>query len=210
MRVSTTVAAVAMLGLLTALTACSGGSLSAQTVVHPSGPSATTAAPSPTTFTTAPVPRTTTPQTTASSPATTASFTAELDVQRQDVGMIMLTNTSGHTVTVQGWSTLSFSNAHGDTLAVPTEKVEIPAPGPSISVVSGGSVFAPVQWTDGDKADDSTFVADSVEVVPPGADKPVTTKFVGVDGTSPGYYELDIKSVKIGTLQPSTHNLLSF
>jgi Protein of unknown function (DUF4232) len=210
MRVPTTVAAVAMLGLLTALTACSGGSLSAQTVVHPSSPSATTAAPSPTTFTTAPIPRTTAPQTTAPPPATTASFTAELDVQRQDVGMIMLTNTSGHTVTVRGWSTLAFSNAHGDTLAVPTQKVEIPGPGPSITVVSGGSVFAPVQWTDGDKADDSTFVADTVEVIPPGAQQPVSTKFVGVDGTSPGYYELDIKSVKIGTLQPSTHNLLAF
>jgi hypothetical protein len=202
MRVSTTVAAVAMLGLLTVLTACGGGSLSVQGAVHPSA-SATTKA-NPTTFTTVTVPKTTT------TPPVPTSFTAEFDVQRQDTGMIMLTNTSGHTVTVQGWSTLTFSNAHGDPLDVPTERVEVPGPGPSMTVVAGGSVFAPVQWTDGDKADDSTFVADSLAVVPPGARQPVDTKFVGVDGTTPGYYELDIKSVKIGTLQPTTHNLLEF
>jgi hypothetical protein len=212
MRVSTTVAGVVMLGLLTALTACSGGSLSAHVVVDPSG-TTTEASPTSTvatttrTFTTAAAPTTTTR--TAAPPAT-ASFTAELDIQRQDVGMITLTNTSGHTVTVQGWSTLTFSNAHGDTLDVPTQKVQVPGPGPSITVVAGGSVFAPVQWTDGDKADDSTFVADSVGVVPPGAHQPVDTKLVGVDGTTPGYYEFDLKSVKIGTFQPSTHNLIAF
>jgi hypothetical protein len=215
----TIVTAVSALGLLTALTACSGGTLDAQVKVNPNATNANhqpaggstgaatgaigaTGAPS-----TPAAPPTTKVATTSSEPV---SFTAEVDIQRQDVAMIMLTNTSKHTVTVQGWSNLVFRNAADEKLSVPAQKVEVPGPGPAIRVVPGGSVFAPIEWTDGDKGDASTYVADDIEVVPPGLRTPVRTKFVGLDGTDPGYYEFDLKSVKIGTFQASTHNLLSF
>lgn len=206
MRAQKIALVVPALGLLAMVTACGAATPSASPApaAVPSAPVAAAAAKTPVAKTAA-----TTKQETGS-PASAASFTAEFSIQRQDVGMVMLTNTSGHTVTVQGWPKLAFSNAHGDTLSVPTQQVEVPGPGPSISVVAGGSVFAPVAWTDGDKGDDSTYVADGVAVIPPGAKTPVTTKFVGLDGTSPGYYEFDLKSVKVGTFQPSTHNLLEF
>jgi hypothetical protein len=207
MRVRTIITAVSALGLLTVLTACGGGSVSASVEAHPASAPATSSTPTPT------PPATTTkasPVVPVDATESAASFKAEFSIQRQDVGMVMLTNTSGHTVTVQGWPALTFMNQHGDQVAVPTQKVEVPGPGTSISVVAGGSVFAPVAWTDGDKADDSTIVADSVAVTPPGTEKPVDTKFVSVDGATPGYYQFAITSVKIGTFQPSTQNLLAF
>jgi len=203
MRVRTIITAVSALGLLTVLTACGGGSISASAEAHPA--SAPAASPTPTQ-----TPTTTSKASPVDANESAASFKAEFSIQRQDVGMIMLTNTSGHAVTVQGWPALTFMNQRGDQVAVPTQKVEVPGPGPSISVVAGGSVFAPVAWTDGDKADESTIVADSVKVAPPGTEKPVDTKFVSMDGTTPGYYQFAITSVKIGTFQSSPQNLLAF
>lgn len=216
MRVRPILTAISALGLLTVLTACSGGTLTAN--FQPDSTSATApttaTAPIPTVVTTTRAPATVPnrPKTTQAAPAadSTASFTAELDIQRQDVAMIMLTNTSKHSVTVRGWSNLVFSNQLGDPVSVPTQHVDVPGPGPAITVVPGGSVFAPVEWTDGDKADDSTIVADGVQVTAPGTATPVDTKFVGIDGSTPDYYEFDLTSIKIGTFQSSTHNLLDF
>jgi hypothetical protein len=205
MRAQKIAPVVSALGLLAMVTACGAATPSAgsSTGTVPAAPA--TAAVVATTTTTA-----ATTKVAAGDQASAASFKAELSIQRQDVGMVMLTNTSGHSVTVQGWPQLTFSNAHGDRLSVPSQQVEVPGPGPSITVVAGGSVFAPVTWTDGDKGDDSTYVADGVEVIPPGAKAPVVTKFVALDGSSPGYYEFAIKSVKVGTFQSSTQNLLEF
>jgi hypothetical protein len=210
MRVRTTITAVSALGLLTVLTACDGGAITVE--AHPaSTPPASSAPASPAApSTSAPASTNAKPVVPADSNDSATSFKAEFSIQRQDVGMIMLTNTSGHTVTVQGWPALTFTNAHGDKTTVPTQKVEVPGPGPSISVVAGGSVFAPVAWTDGDKGDTSTIVADGVQVTPPKGKKPVDTKFVGADGTAAGYYEFAITSVKIGTLQSSPKDLLEF
>jgi len=141
---------------------------------------------------------------------TAASLTAEFSVQRTDVAMITLTNNGNEQVTVKGWPELTFTNAHGDTLSVPVEQVEVPTPATSITVPPGSSIFAPVTWTSGDKADLDTFVADGVAVVPPGASTEVTTKVTAMDGSEPGYYEFRLKSVRIGTFQDSTHNILSF
>jgi hypothetical protein len=211
MRIPAVAPVVSMLGLLAVLTACGGGPQAAPAAASPTPTTAVVSAGGTTSASASTTPSAKSKNTPAAGVGDTAkSFKAELDMQRQDVAMVTLTNTSGHSVTVQGWPDLTFTNAHGDKLSVPAQKVEVPGPGPSITVVAGGSVFAPVEWTEGDKADDSTFVADGVAVTPPGGKSPVDTKFVGVDGTAPGYYEFDLKSVKIGTFQPSTHNLLQF
>jgi uncharacterized protein DUF4232 len=147
---------------------------------------------------------------TATDTGTAAPLTAEFSVQRADVAMITLTNNGNKPVTVRGWPELRFTNAHGDTLTVPVEKVEVPAPATAITVAPGSSIFAPVAWASGDKADLDTFVADGVAVVPPGAGTAVTTTVTAMDGSAPGYYEFRLKSVRIGTFQDSTHNILSF
>jgi hypothetical protein len=217
MRVRTVLTSVSAAGMLATLAACGSGPVDAAVSMNPANtgsnhqPGVANTGPATTT------PATTTPATAAAHPvaatetaADPASFSAQLVVQRQGVAMIMLTNTGRRPVTVRGWSSLSFTNAAGEALDVPERPVNVPGPSQSISVVPGGSVFAPVEWTEGDKADASTYVADGVRVVPPGATKPVDTKFVGIDGSTPGYYEFDMKSVEIGTFQPSTHNLLEF
>jgi Protein of unknown function (DUF4232) len=211
MRVRAIVTAVSTLALLTGLTACTGGVVSGSVTVNPSTPAPTSGA----ALASAPSASSSAAPTTSAHAAPVsapqpASFTAELDIQRQDVGMVTLTNTSDHPVTVQGWTPLTFTNQHGDTLPVPVRKVEVPGPGRSLTVLPGSSVFAAVTWKDGDKASSSTFVSDGVALTAPGAKSPIGMKVVGIDGQAPAYYEFDITSVELGPLQPDTHNLLEF
>jgi hypothetical protein len=62
----------------------------------------------------------------------------------------------------------------------------------------------------GDKADASTFVATSVRVTPPNGTGRTNVAIVGTDGHSGGYAEFDMKSVQVGTLQPSSQGVLVF
>jgi uncharacterized protein DUF4232 len=201
MRIRAIVVGVSMLGLAVGLTACGAISSQAGTGAGASSVAKDQAATDDTDAVVAGDDTVT---------GTAASLTAEFSVQRADVALITLTNNGNKPVTVQGWPELSFTNAHGDALTVPVEKVEVPAPATAITVPPGSSIFAPATWTSGDKADLDTFVADGVAVVPPGATTGVATKVTAIDGSAPGYYEFRLKSVKIGTFQNSTHNILSF
>src|SRR6476469_6911981 len=207
MRIRAIVVSVSMLGLAIGLTACGAISSQAGTGAGPSSVAKDQAATNATNATDA-TDAVVAGDDTATGTAT--SLTAEFSVQRTDVALITLTNNGNKPVTVQGWPELSFNNAHGDALTVPVEKVEVPAPATAITVPPGSSIFAPATWTSGDKADLDTFVADGVAVVPPGATTGVATKVTAMDGSAPGYYEFRLKSVKIGTFQNSTHNILSF
>jgi uncharacterized protein DUF4232 len=211
MRIRAVVVGVSMLGVTVGLTACGAAATTGQ-VRTGAGAAAVAENPAATDTTDAVVAgnESATDSGTETGTETAAPLTAEFSVQRADVAMITLTNSGNKPVTVRGWPELSFTNAHGDTLAVPVEKVEVPAPATAITVPPGSSIFAPVAWVSGDKADLDTFVADGVAVVPPGASTAVTTKVTAMDGSAPGYYEFRMKSVRIGTFQDSTHGILSF
>lgn len=162
----------------------------------------------------------TTTTTTASAPATThttsashqagaaaASFKADLTVQGEGSALLTLTNSGSQSVTIQGWPTLKFLGANNGALAVPEQKVEKPGAAPSITLAPGRTAFAGIKWVLGDKADTSTFVATSVTVTPPNHTT-VKANLIGTDGKVAGYLELPLKSVQVGTLQPSSQGVL--
>jgi hypothetical protein len=138
---------------------------------------------------------------------TAASFKADLTVQGEGSALLTLTNSGSQSVTIQGWPTLKFLGANNGALAVPEQKVEKPGAAPSITLAPGRTAFAGIRWVLGDKADTSTFVATSVTVTPPNHTT-VKANLIGTDGKVAGYLELPLKSVQVGTLQPSSQGVL--
>jgi hypothetical protein len=143
-------------------------------------------------------------------PTVAGQYTVDLTIQQSGLGLLSVVNNAKTKTTINGWPTLTFRNAANETLAVPVQKVDIPGAPTAITLQPGGGAFAGVKWTNGDKASDSTFVATTLEVTPPGATTPVVANVIGTDGKKQGYYEFDITSVQVGTMQPSTEGVLVF
>jgi hypothetical protein len=197
-RLLTTVAGTAL--TLAALAGC-GSSNQATTTSTSAGPASTSAPAQPASASTA-------HSTTAShASSTAASFKADLTIQQEGSALLTLTNSGTQSVTIQGWLTLKFLGANNAPLAVPEQKVDKPGAGPSITLAPGRTAFAGVKWVSGDKADAATLVATSVTVAPPNHTA-VKVNLIGVDGKTAGYLELPLKSVQIGTLQPSSQGVL--
>jgi hypothetical protein len=202
MRVSKIIIAGAV---LVGLTACGSGTSA-------SGP-ATTSQP-----TTASSPATTTPNQVADTPVTSGTtapasagqFTVDLTVQQSGLGLLAITNSGRTAASLTGWPTLTFRNAANEIVAVPVQKVNIPGAPTAVALKPGQTAFAGVKWTNGDKASASTFVATTLDVTPPGAKTGVAASVIGMDGKKQGYYEFDITSVQVGTVQPSTEGVLVF
>jgi hypothetical protein len=142
--------------------------------------------------------------------ATAGQFAVDLTVQQDGLGLLAVTNNGKAKAAIDGWPTLSFRNAADETLSVPVNNVNIPGAATSITLAPGESAFAGVKWTDGDKGSDSTFVATTLEVAPPGSTTAVVADVIGTNGRKQSYYEFDITSVQVGTLQSTTQGVLVF
>ncbi|MEU4667189.1 DUF4232 domain-containing protein [Amycolatopsis sp. NPDC023774] len=138
------------------------------------------------------------------------SFHAELTIQDQGLGLLALENTGKDPVTIQGWPALQFLAADNSPLKVPTQNVDIPGAGPSITLRPGTNAFAGVKWETGDKGSTDTFVATTLKLTPPHGTSATVVDVIGTDGKKAGYSEFDLTSVKVGTLQPSTQGVLVF
>lgn len=191
--------------------------LAASTLVGLAACGSGNAASTATVSTTASTPATTTPNraatpvtSSAKATATAGQFTVDLTIQQDGLGLLAVQNAGKTKATLNGWPTLAFRNAANETVAVPVKNVKIPGAATPITLAPGENAFAGVKWTDGDKASTSTFVATTLEVTAPGATTPVVANVIGTDGKKQGYYEFDITSVQVGTLQPSTQGVLVF
>lgn len=142
--------------------------------------------------------------------AAAGQFTVDLTIQQDGLGLLSIVNNATTKTTINGWPTLTFLNAANESVAVPVKKVNIPGAPTSITLQPGGGAFAGVKWTNGDKGSDSTFVATTIEVTPPGSKTPVVANVIGTNGKKQTYYEFDITSVQVGTMQPSTEGVLVF
>ncbi|WP_326565797.1 DUF4232 domain-containing protein [Amycolatopsis rhabdoformis] len=202
MRVNTIVQGAAGIAVLFALTACSSAPAPQAAAAPPQSPSAATAQP-----TNADKPASVVRQ---NDNAAKTSFHAELTIQDQGLGLLALENTGKTPVTIQGWPTLRFLAADNSPLKVPTQNVDIPGAGPSITLRPGTNAFAGVKWETGDKGSTDTFVSTTLELTPPHATTSTVVDVIGTDGKKVAYPELDLTSVKVGTLQPSTQGVLVF
>jgi len=116
--------------------------------------------------------------------------------------ILVVTNKGTGPLTVDGWPTLSFLNAANGSLAVPVRKVSQPGAATKTTIQPGQSAFAGVKLVFGGKGDNDTYVATTTNLTIPGAPTTVVS-LIGDDGHAAEYPELDLKSVQVGTFQPS-------
>ena len=116
--------------------------------------------------------------------------------------ILVVTNKGTRPLTVDGWPTLSFLNAANGSLAVPVRKVSQPGAATKTTIQPGQSAFAGVKLVFGGKGDNDTYVATTTNLTIPGAPTTVVS-LIGDDGHAAEYPELDLKSVQVGTFQPS-------
>jgi len=135
--------------------------------------------------------------------STQGKIGAELVHQQAPGSEILVVTNKGTTpLTVDGWPTLSFLNAANGSLAVPVQKVSQPGAATKTTIQPGQSAFAGVKLVLGDKGDSTTSVATTTNLTIPGAPTTVVS-LIGDDGHAAAYPELDLKSVQVGTFQPS-------
>jgi hypothetical protein len=211
MRTRTIVLAIPAMVLLGALTACDPGGMGAAGTRAPSA--SATAATTPGSGSTAASGSASRPAqpgsgapATPAKPARAGTITAALSFQPDDpdLALLNLVNTTGHPVTWKGSPRVAFRNAHDDTLAVPVVNLDVPGPADSITVAPGGGVFGALRLVRGDKQDEHTFVATTIEIGLPGGGALVVPEVSLANGKTDAqtYAEYDITSVKVGTLQP--------
>ncbi|SDZ58323.1 Protein of unknown function [Saccharopolyspora shandongensis] len=146
-----------------------------------------------------------------------SDFAVDLTVQPNRPGVLLMavTNKSKQDCHVNGWADIAPVDMSGKAhTEVPVQKVEIPGGPTEVTLNPGETAFAGVLVERGDKADPNTVVATGFSVSVPGVDGPVNANIVGIDGTSTEngglYAEFPLKSMKAGTLQPTTQGVTVF
>jgi Protein of unknown function (DUF4232) len=141
-----------------------------------------------------------------------SDFGVDLNVQPDLPGVLLMSlrNDSQHVCTVHGFVELVGTDMAGEELTqVSTASVAIPGVAEDVTLDPGESAFAGVHIEVGDKADPNTFVATGFNAYPPSNDGgSVNANIIGVNGDGDQYFEFPMKSMEIGTLQPSRVGVL--
>ncbi|MCI2419701.1 DUF4232 domain-containing protein [Saccharopolyspora sp. K220] len=143
-----------------------------------------------------------------SSNCSATDFSVDLNIQPDRPGVLLMavTNDSQQSCTLNGWVDLAATDMAGDPITeVPTERVEMPGAPMEINLDPGESAFAGVHLELGDKADPDTFVGTGFTATPPGTAGSTNAEIIGANGEQ--YFEFPIKSMQIGSLQPSAQGV---
>jgi hypothetical protein len=147
-----------------------------------------------------------------SSNCSARDFGVDLNIQPDRPGVLLmsLTNSSQHVCTVHGYVELVGTDMAGEELTqVSTASVAIPGVAEDVTLDPGESAFAGVHIEPGNKADASTFVATGFNAYPPSSDGGmVNANIIGTNGDGDQYFEFPMRSMEIGTLQPSRQGVL--
>ncbi|MEU5852133.1 DUF4232 domain-containing protein [Saccharopolyspora shandongensis] len=138
-------------------------------------------------------------------------FKVELNVQPDRPGILLLavTNNSKRTCHLNGYPTVvptdMSGQAHNDLKA---KQVEIPGKPVAVDLTPGTTGFAGLQIIQGDKADSNAITATGFNVSVPGVSGAINADIVGT--TDGGVAEYTIKSMNVGSLQPSSQGVTVF
>ncbi|GIF09796.1 DUF4232 domain-containing protein [Actinoplanes siamensis] len=123
--------------------------------------------------------------------------------------MVTLTNRGKHACTLDGWLSIAPVNAADELVVVPTRKVAQPGPAKTFTVKPGVAAFAGIKWTVCAESDVSCNWANSLRYSLTGTpgDGPYATL---EDFPNPERNGIRMKSLQIGTLQPSRQAVLAW
>jgi hypothetical protein len=152
--------------------------------------------------------------TTALASCTAAAITPTLIAQPQRtsgttrMAMLQLTNTSGAKCRLKGWASVKLVNASGATVDLPIALVNQPGGATTVDLPPGTTASAGVKWTVCTKSGADCPVGNSMDVVLPNNGG---TKGAALDGfPAPERSDITVKSMQIGTIQPSREGVVAW
>ncbi|GAB1690406.1 DUF4232 domain-containing protein [Krasilnikovia sp. M28-CT-15] len=140
--------------------------------------------------------------------------TVEVTYQPQRVsgstrmGLVALTNSSDRACKVAGRASISLVNAAGDVVDVPVKEVDEPGAAAPITLKPGRTAFEGIKWTLCDKADTNCGVGNAMRFNLEASTDGPGAKLDGFP--SPEQSGITMKSLTIGTLQPSTQGVVAW
>jgi hypothetical protein len=141
---------------------------------------------------------------------TSATITLQPDLSKgtTQVALVQLTNKSKNNCAVNGRAAISLANAAGDTVDVPAKNVNEPGKAVRITLRPGTNAFEGIKWTTCDKGDASCGAGNSLRF---NLDASTDGPFAQLSGF-PNAEDSDItmKSLQIGTLQPSRQGVVAW
>ena len=123
--------------------------------------------------------------------------------------LVTLANNGERACTLDGWLSVAPVNAAAETVTVPTRKVDQPGPPQAFTVAPGTSAFAGIAWTVCADDDPDCDWSNSLRYSLTGAsaDGPYATL---EDFPDPERHQIRMKSLRIGTLQPSRQGVVAW
>ncbi|MBB5072783.1 hypothetical protein BJ969_005871 [Saccharopolyspora gloriosae] len=143
-----------------------------------------------------------------------ADFKVTMQAQPSDAGadsrfLIQLENTSDKSCELGGWVNLTPTNMAGEAIDVPTENVNLPGPDADLTLEPGKSAFAGAKIERAEKSDPDAQVASGFTATPSDMNGEVNAEVSDLNGGN-GPVEMAVKSMQIGTLQPSPQGVVAF
>ncbi|MFG1997212.1 DUF4232 domain-containing protein [Actinoplanes sp. NPDC048988] len=202
-------AAVASVAVL-ALPACSTGQ-QPSTPIPPAAGGASPASGEPAPATSRPAPRTTTADALRACRDDDVATVVTYQPDRADGwawGLVSLTNKSTGPCQVDGHAGVSLVNAAGEVVKVPARTVDQPGPAMPVTLRPGGAAFEGLRWRPCDKGDPYCGAGNTLRLsLQAETDGPVAE----LDGfPAPESSGITMKSLEIGTLQPSRQGVVAW
>ncbi|MEU6132053.1 DUF4232 domain-containing protein [Saccharopolyspora sp. NPDC047091] len=123
--------------------------------------------------------------------------------------LVQMENTSDKSCELGGWVNLTPTNMAGEAFDVPTENVNLPGPDADLTLEPGKSAFAGVKIETAEKSDSDAKVASGFTATPSDMNGEVNAEVKDLNGGS-SPVEITVKSMQIGTLQPSPQGVVAF
>ncbi|PZG17658.1 DUF4232 domain-containing protein [Nonomuraea aridisoli] len=212
-RLRTAPKAVLLLAVMAGLSACGSSSTAAPAAETPPAASSPAAAPSSAVATPA-------ESDTSSAPAAGAPACAAGDVevtlteqpQRREgdtrMALLHVMNHSDGTCSVAGWPVVTLVNAADEAVEVPTENVAQPGESVPADLSAGGGAFAGIKWTVCDKSDSDCPTGNGFKVGLAADGPQVAATLEGFP--APEQSGITVKSLQVGTLQPSNQGVVAW
>ncbi|PRY19269.1 DUF4232 domain-containing protein [Pseudosporangium ferrugineum] len=138
-----------------------------------------------------------------------ATITAQGDLRSKgQMGLVAITNVSSRACQVEGHAYVSLSNAANEVVEVPKKAVDEPGKASAIVLKPGTSAFEGIKWDPCSKDDVNCPTGNSLRV---NLEASTDGRFATLEGfPRPEKHDITMRSLKIGTLQPSTQGVVAW
>ncbi|MFI9269122.1 DUF4232 domain-containing protein [Kitasatospora sp. NPDC052896] len=144
----------------------------------------------------------------ASNRCHTGDLKADVQLQSAGSAMVMLTNTSARTCTVDGYLGYGGLLADNSQVNLPTNRVAYPGAPSLITLKPNTTAFSGLKWSGCDKSDATCHVLAGAVVTPPNETTQLTANVLGTDGQPVTQFDVSSAGLTVGSLQPSNEGVV--